>query len=629
MGYEEKRMSIYEQNLAVLQETRADLYRKMIDSETDTENAGIRYSDLYVGDALDGEKFLAVVDGKDIVPLASTYCSAHAAERYIAQYEKKWTEQTLLLFGMGNVAIVDCIFSGESPIGRCIIYEPSKAIFKKILEEYDLKEILRNSQLTILVAGINGDELETTLYNVLNYENWRYFFCSSAPNYSRLFAEEWEKVQEIANRVAANREAELNTLGNFAKAGLENEIKAFYWMIDSVALNSMANVFPENLPCIVVAAGPSLEKNVEVLRQAKGKAFIICVDTALTFLLERGIVPDMACTMDAQKGPSYFVRPELSEIPMVVSTDSDYRALESIKDVKTIYCATTSDFHQRLYRDKGWNVDYFDGGGSVGTICFAIGVRLGFKTIILIGQDLAFTDKKSHAGTGDLSEDDLIYGMLWVDGYYGDRVITRMDFKHYIDWYNMKIPQLKDRTVINATEGGARLDGARQMPLQEAVNQYCIEECDIKQIMEKLPKVWNSKEEKQQYYEELKREYYFFISFRRRLKEGIEGAKRGIVLLERGDCQNKELQKIDRILDSITQMVATEEGVLMLVKRTINGFVTLADDLLDKEENLDLEGIRLYKKMQGYLQELLDAVNELLPLWEEVMDRINEKYKFE
>lgn len=619
-------MAIYEKNLLALQEARQDFYNKL----SDRLNGNIDlYKKIYTGNALDGDKFLVIMDGDVLIPLASTYSPCHEAERYALQYEENWELQTLLLFGFGNPMVIRQILSDACPINRCIVYEPSIDILKKVLEEYEIEDLLRDSRLTIMVKGINGEELEEELYSILNYETWRYFYFSSLTSYEKLFENEYKEVQVIAKRVAGNKSAELNSLSHFAKAGMENEIKAFYWMMKGKILSSMHHIFPEDLPCIVVAAGPSLEKNVDVLKQAKGKAFILCVDTALTFLLERGIVPDMACTVDPQKGPSYFIRPELSEIPIAVSTDSDYRALETIKDIKPVYFSTTNDFCERLYKEQGYDIEYFDGGGSVGTVCFQIGLNLGFKTIIIIGQDLAFTEKKSHAGTGDLKEEDMIYGMLMVDGYYGDRVLTRLDFKHYIDWYNMKIPQLTDVKVINATEGGARLTGAEQMTLQEAVDKYCVDKYDIEKLLEEVPEVWDSWKDKQKYYKELKDKYQYFVGMKRRLIEGIEGAKRGIVLLSRSGYQKKELQKIDKELNDLVREISSGEGILILIKRTIDSFVTMNDDLLNGEKRAEQEGIRLYKKMQNYLQELLDAMNELLPIWKEVINKINEEYGFE
>lgn len=622
-------MTVYEKNLLVLKNSRLDLYNGMKLIEDEKVSDDDEYSHIYVGEALDEDKFLVYVNGDVMIPFSSTYSPMHEAERYALQFREVWDEVNLLLIGLGNIMAVRQILSDECPIDKCIVYEPSIDVFRKVMEEYEIEDILLNSKVMLLVEGVNGHELEKILDKSINYRNWRNFHCTTFLYCEKLFCSQVQEVRKIYGRVVGNKRAELQTLGHFAKAGLKNEIEAFYWMIDSKTIDSMVGMFPAELPCIVVAAGPSLEKNVEVLRQAKGRAFIICVDTALNYLLERAIIPDMACTADPQKGTRYFTRNEIKNIPLALSTDSDCRALEEIEDVKPVYFSTTNDFAQRLYADRGHSVEYFDGGGSVGTVCFQIGVRLGFKTIILIGQDLAFTDRKAHAGMGKAVEKDLIYNMLMVDGYYGDKVLTRADFKYYIDWYNLRIPQLKDVHVVNATEGGAKLHGAEQMTLQEAVNRYCITECDVAELIKQIPEVWQTIEDKRKFYDELREKYNFFRKVHKRLLQGVDGTKRGIYILQRGNCDVRELKKIDKMLEGITHMVSNDEGILILVKRMIEVDASLNDDLLEAEDNLDLESIRLYGKMQTYIQNLLSALNELLPIWEGVMQKINVKYQFE
>lgn len=167
------------------------------------------------------------------------------------------------------------------------------------------------------------------------------------------------------------------------------------------------------------------------------------------------------------------------------------------------------------------------------------------------------------------------------------------------------------------------------MTLQDAVNTYCVSECNIEKILEGVPEVWDSWKDKQKYYKELKDKYQYFTAMKRRLTEGIEGAKRGIILLGRSGYQKKELQKIDKKLNDLVQEISNGEGILILIKRTIDSFVTMNDDLLSGEEKAEQEGIRLYKKMQNYLQEMLDAMDELLPIWKEVINKINKEYGFE
>ena len=248
------------------------------------------------------------------------------------------------------------------------------------------------------------------------------------------------------------------------------------------------------------------------------------------------------------------------------------------------------------------------------TVCFQMGVALGFKRIILVGQDLAFTEDKVHAGMGKYNKGDLVYGFSVVDGYNGGQVTTRNDLKNYLEWYNARIPQLQDCEVINATEGGAKITGTIQMPLSEAIDKYCVKECQIAEILTQTKSVWETREQRQGLYDDIEKQYQYFKGFRRRLKDAISSTERGILLLERGGYQKKELQKIDKVLASITRevMIDTE--------------ASMTDDLHEVAENTEKESIRLYKKMHKYLSDMLEADEELLPMWKEVMDEIRMKY---
>lgn len=615
-------MTIYEQNLEVLKTIRPDLYAGL-------QNAKERQIQVLVGDALDGEKFLALVDGDNVSALNSTYHPSHEAERYAKQFDDEAKNTILILFGLGNGLVVEKVMAEECPVDKCIVYEPSVDIFEAALEEYDLREILRNEKMLLLVKGINDDMLEKVLYEHMNYRNWNHCLLSVLSKYDLLFEEEYMEIREIYLRTIAGKRGEKNALVCYAQAGMINEVKALKWMMNCRTLDSMKHKFPEEIPCIVVAAGPSLEKNVEELRRAKGKALIICVDTALKFLLERDIIPDMTCTVDPKKGTSYFQNPKIKHIPIALSTDSDYRSIEAIGEVEPIYISTTYDYYKEMFRKKGLCLEYLEGGGSVGTVCFQLGIELGFRTIILVGQDLAFSDDKAHAGMGELKQSDLFYNLLKVEGYYGGEVLTRGDFKSYIDWYNMTIPEIKDRTIINATEGGAKLKGAIQMPLSDAVERYCVKDWDIEEILNQIPKVWNTQEERKEQYEELQKKYLSFRNLKRNVTDGIHQAERAISLLERGNYQQRELDNIDKKLEAITQEVSGKSEMMILIKRMIDADIAVAEGLQEVEDDLLKESIRLYKKMRTYLQNLLEAVDELLPIWKDVLSEINEMYGFE
>lgn len=617
-------MSIYEDNIKILKQRHEDLYEQIVND--DAQFSGEQDVDVLIGDALNGEKFLVYQNEKGITALNSMYSPEHEAERYVAQFEPIREGSAFLCYGFGNGGVIRKILEEKEKVYLCVICEPSMLIFKRALEEFDLTDILDHPSVRFYVGDIKIEEIERNIYNKITYDSWKRFNLCILSKYKELFEDTCVEIAELYDRIVINKEGELNTLIEYARAGMENEIQAMRWIMDCVSLQSLKDEMSTDVPYIVVAAGPSLEKNVEVLKKAKGKAVIVCVDTAVGFLLKHDVVPDMICCVDAQKELKLFENPKIKEIPIAVSTDTNYRVLEKLEAKRPIYISVSNDFLMREFTDKGKPVGYFDGGGSVATMLFQLGVELGYKRIVLVGQDLAFTDKKAHAGMGNYNENDLVIYFSLVDGYHGDKVITRGDFKHYIDWYNMRIPQLTECEVINATEGGVKLKGTIQMPLSEVVERYCTQTYEADKVIAGLPSVWNTPEERQKLYQDIEEKYEYFKGLRRRLKNVIGDTERGILLLERGNYQQKELQKIDANLARMTREVEQKEGILILIKRMIDTEASVTDDLHEEAETPELETIRLYKKMRLYFSEMLQADEEVLELWKQVMEKIKADY---
>lgn len=615
-------MGYYEDNLEIIEKRFPEIYEGIVKKDR------VDSMQVCVGDALDGENFLAIVQGERVIPLNSTYHPTHEAERYVAQFEEIKHDIGIVLLGFGNGLIVEKLLEEKCPVQRCIVYEPSIDILKRAVETYDLKSILENENFILFTVN-SVEKLEKYLDGITDYRNWRHYRFATLTHYKELFVEEYALVKDVFKRVIDSKRANLNTLVTHSKVCLKNEVYALRKMIDSKDIHCLEGKIPENVPCIIVGAGPSLEKNVEILQQAKGRCFIFCVDSAVPYLMKRGIIPDMMCTIDPVKGAHHFENPGTEQVPLAITTASNYHIVDGMRDANFFYFMTTTGYYERLFREKGVDIGYVDGGGSVATVCFRLAVDLGFKTIILIGQDLAFTDDKTHAGKGMVNEKDFLGNATLVDGYFGKKVLTRADYKFYIDWYNLYIPELQEQVVVNATEGGAKLKGTIQMPLQEAVNQYCIQEYNFAELLEQSKEIWETVEEKKDFYLELKSMRMYFNGFKRRLKEGISDAERAIYLVKRGNYSINELEKLEKKLERITQEIETSEGMTLLIARIIEMDVEISDDLNDSDENLEQESIRLYQKMKTYLNSTLEAVEELIPMWDESMKYINDKYHFD
>ena len=107
-----------------------------------------------------------------------------------------------------------------------------------------------------------------------------------------------------------------------------------------------------------------------------------------------------------------------------------------------------------LFFKAGSSITYLDPGGSVATDAIANLVKWGFKKIILIGQDLAFSENKEHVGdTEEVTECDK-RGCKYLEGINGDMLPVRYDFLMYLRWIEDFAYNKKDIEIIDATEGG-------------------------------------------------------------------------------------------------------------------------------------------------------------------------------
>ena len=130
-------------------------------------------------------------------------------------------------------------------------------------------------------------------------------------------------------------------------------------------------------------------------------------------------------------------------------------------------------------------------------------------------------------------------------------------------------------------------------------------------------------------YQELKQLHSRYKNLQRMVSDGLHQAERAITLLQRGNGNPKELNAIDKQLEKVTREVSDKLEMRILIKRMIDADIAVSEELWKAEDDLQQESIRLYGQMKTYLSNLLEAVDELLPIWKEVLDEINEKYHLE
>jgi len=283
----------------------------------------------------------------------------------------------------------------------------------------------------------------------------------------------------------------MTTMNNFSDVMKENFLSNVSLGVSSIT--SFIQQF-KNVPIIMVSAGPSLEKNIHLLHDAKKHSLICCVGTALKPLLDSQIQPDFFMMID----PKDLVFEQIKDI---CDLDIPLFYLSTVnKNVPCKYRGPKFIVYQEGYplaEEYALNegAPIIRSGGSVATALFDLLLKFGFSPICLVGQDLAYTNQKTHVIGSHNSKhfnnfgNDIIY-TLSFDRL--DKVPTSRQFLAYRDWF-VNVARLEKRPLYNATEGGVYIDGFEHIPLTEFIEKNRgIDISDTRDYFRELVKIQTS-----------------------------------------------------------------------------------------------------------------------------------------
>ncbi len=404
-------------------------------------------------------------NGKDICFKTSAETASECVKSF-----KETSARTVLMFGGGDGTVIRELLKVLDPKSRIMVCEPLKSDFES------LTGVLGDARVTVVDFSADPTLFRDELIRRVDYYSLSRMDVLAHPAYDSAFPGEYALFLRMIND---NRERLLvnkNTMTRFRKEGALHVLKNIGAMSGAYLLSDLKNAGLQNIPVIIVSAGPSLDKNIEDLRPALGHAFIIAVDTALKYLLKKDIIPDAFVTIDPAKSMENFADERVGAIPVIFDEQTPPELLGKHTAAKILY--NCRDYPKKLFEACGVKIGSdIPSGGSVATAAFAICYELGIKDIILIGQDLAYTGETTHAGgvisagiNGDI-------GTVMIDGIDGEKVRTRSDWIGYLRWFEHAIEliahEAPDVSVIDATEGGALIRGTRVMTLREAISQTC------------------------------------------------------------------------------------------------------------------------------------------------------------
>ncbi len=235
---------------------------------------------------------------------------------------------------------------------------------------------------------------------------------------------------------------------------------------------------------VVVSAGPSLHKQLALLKQYQENVVIFCADGALNMLDNEGIVADYVLNLDIEdlaiKFFNYSKSLDYSKTIAVLAVNTHPNVIDCLTN-KLPYCIVLRD--EQLYEQ--FHLDdfgYIDTGTHVSHFSYTLALALGFKNIIMIGQDLAFDkDGNSHSkgfAFGENSNAEKKFQLLQVPSYYkdGNKVTTHVSWNDYRIKLEYLIARNSEINFYNATEGGAYINFAKNISFKECCERFFVQE---------------------------------------------------------------------------------------------------------------------------------------------------------
>ena len=268
---------------------------------------------------VDGKKVLVVQNGDRLYRLDSLYDSERMLELWFNGLKEKWDlDARLYMYGLGNGMFVRKFLKSARKDCLVVVHEPSYKIFKTVLENFDLTDILTDVRVRFVFWPVCMDKgVKLTYQTIMTYTDMYTLAGSAHLNYPDLFPKDYtdyvygvERAREV---VSANQQVNMFFGEYFAR----NVFSNMHLLEDSYDIVKLAKQMPDDITAIIVAAGPSLDKNIKELHRAQGRCLIVSTDTALKPLALEGITPDITAIMDSKKDKRYLSEPESRKVPIV------------------------------------------------------------------------------------------------------------------------------------------------------------------------------------------------------------------------------------------------------------------------------------------------------------------------
>ncbi|EJG9887843.1 motility associated factor glycosyltransferase family protein, partial [Campylobacter jejuni] len=379
----------------------------------------------------------------------------------------------LYFYGFGNGILFKALLQNKNH-QHIVVFEKDIEIIWIMFHILDFSHELQNSRLMVL---------QTSSLDIEFFSN----FCSSKPffQFSRIYFLElmshyYERFHEdilgLNKKLAENFKNSIVFHGNDPLDALQGIEQFVYNLPSMITHPSYKELLSKRKgisdTAIIVSTGPSLTKQLPLLKKYASKATIFCADSSYPILAKHGIKPDYVCMLERTEITAEFFNHDFGEfdkdIVFVCAGVVHPKAIEYLKDRNLVITQKVLAFP---YYINLKDFSYAAVGFSVAHTLSYLATYLSHKNIIFIGQDLAYAENgNSHPDDyqNSANYESQMYEHILTTAYGGNgKVETHSIWLLFKNWFeNEMIPNTRKMgiTTYNCTEGGARIEGTIEKP---------------------------------------------------------------------------------------------------------------------------------------------------------------------
>ncbi|EPY8065125.1 motility associated factor glycosyltransferase family protein [Campylobacter jejuni] len=562
----------------------------------------------------------------------------------------------LYFYGFGNGILFKALLQNKNH-QHIVVFEKDIEIIWIMFHILDFSHELQSARLMIL---------QTSSLDIEFFSN----FCSSKPffQFSRIYFLElmshyYERFHEdilgLNKKLAENFKNSIVSHGNDPLDALQGIEQFVYNLPQMITHPSYKELLSKRKgisdTAIIVSTGPSLTKQLPLLKKYANKATIFCADSSYPILAKHGIKPDYVCMLERDEIVAECFNNDFGEfdkdIVFIVKSVTHPHTIKYLQKNNRafILVSTYASFIQYLKLDY---FGYFNMGFSVAHMNFLLTIHLKYKNIILIGQDLAYAkDGQTHSQgfihanlhNGDYERD---LDRFSTTAYGGNGKVQSSEiwtlFRHNFEKDIVNIKMNYHITTYNCTEGGARIEGTIEKPFLWACENLL--DKDLNKPFEKLePLSLNKQNEfllKAYYkvYQSIKHCRDFndnFIKVYDKIKNSfmsLQNSQKNEIFIQ------EIIQDIDKTKTQIDELYNTQKDLIQILGPLLTQFeLNLAriyvlnpktkEDAFNKSILWIKEHLEFMELVYGHIKSQENAlIKNILPLEEKLKERKLDKW---